>query len=83
MAIYNLPSLLEIPLLFSQVFLYSDFKFRQVCHWWLKHSVDFKTRFSPVQKHTVPFIPTCPAMFLSFVHVLLNENVTLPFLASL
>lgn len=59
------------------------FKFRQVCHWLLKHSVDFKTRFSPVQKHTVPFIPTCPAMFLSFARVLLNENVTLPLLASL
>lgn len=71
------------PIIFSEVFLHSNSKFRQICHRLLKHSVDLKTRFSPVQKHTVPFTPTCLAMFLSFAHVLLNENVTLPFLANL
>ena len=71
------------PISFSEVFLHSDFKFRQICHRLLKRSVDLKTRFSPVREHTIPFTPTCLAMFLSFAHVLLNENVALPFLANL
>lgn len=84
--IYNLSFPLEISLLcfpLSSVKFFLHFKFREICHQLLECLAGFKTKFSPVQKHTVPFTPTCLAMFLSFAHVLLNENVTLPFLANL
>lgn len=53
-AIYNLSFPLEICLAFVSHYLprcFSTFRFsfRQICHWSLKCSVDFKTRFPPVQ----------------------------------